>query len=391
MFRLIKTAIALLSVCGVILSTSAGAQPSPRIGLGIGPITNPPGSIIRADPFPIGVPGARAWRVLYRSGGTNSEQIIVSGIIIAPVGPAPAGGWPIVAWAHPTTGIARQCAPSLSKQFAKTIPSIGSLIRSGFVVAATDYQGLGTDGPHPYLVGTSAAHTVLDSVRAARLVAGAGPRFVVWGHSQGGHAALWTGQLAQGYAPDLTLLGVAAAAPASELGNLLQADIATPGGKAFTGLALLSWSRVYSVDLRTVVDPKAIPGMQVIGNSCMSNPLGLLGDVIGVKMLPSRVLIAAPTRTPPWSQIIQSNTPRFVTPGVPVFIAQGTNDVVVLPAITRDFARRLCRGGTPVQLVEMSTDHLGVATRSADQIMNWAAARFARQPARNDCPMIAGR
>lgn len=388
---LLRATLAFILTCGTMSSTAAWAQPRPPIGFGVGPITNLSGSIVHADPYPIGVPGAKAWRVLYRSAGLNGEQIVVSGIIIAPDRPAPSGGWPVVAWAHPTTGIARQCAPSLNGHFAKSVPDLAVLIQRGFVIAATDYQGLGTDGPHPYLVGPSAAHSVLDSVRAARLLAGAGSRFVVWGHSQGGHAALWSGQLARSYAPDLTLLGVAAAAPASELASLLQANLSTPGGKAFTGLALLSWSKVYDADLRSVVNPKAMAGMQLIGNSCMSSPLGLLADAIGIHLLPTEVLIADPTRTSPWSQIIQSNTPRFVAPGVPVFLAQGTNDTVVLPAITRDFARRLCSGGTQVRLVEMSTDHLGIATSSADQIVGWAEARFARQPSRNDCPMFGGR
>lgn len=373
-----KALVAILAVAAFAASPTAVAQDrAPRGPAASAWITNPPGSIVSADPVRIDVPGARAWRVVYRSSGVNGEQAVVSGMIVAPDRAPPPGGWPTVAWAHPTTGIARKCAPSLGAHFDRTVPDLARLVREGFVVAATDYQGLGTAGPHPYLVGSSAAQSVLDSVRAARTVAGAGARFVVWGHSQGGHAALWTGQLAARYAPDLTLLGVAAAAPASELAELFEADLATPGGKAFTALALLSWSKVYGLDLSTVIDPKALPGVGLIGDGCMTNPLGLLVDGLGLRLMPKQFLRADPTRISPWRDIIARNTPTSIPRDVPVLIAQGTADTVVLPAVTRDFAQRLCRGGTSVRLIEMNADHLSIATSSADQIVDWIEGRFA--------------
>src|SRR3984957_6187911 len=161
--------------------------------------------------------GAAAYRVLYRSTGLHDEPIAVSGIIVVPPGPAPEGGRPIVAWAHPTTGIVPRCAPSLAIFHFQQMPGLRNMVERGYIVAATDYPGLGTVGPHPYLVGISEGRAVLDSVRVARSMPGAGGglAFAVWGHSQGGQAALYTGILAQGYAPELELVGVAAAAPAT--------------------------------------------------------------------------------------------------------------------------------------------------------------------------------
>jgi len=368
--------MALTMLVATATPAAAGQDRGLRPPRGGAMITNPPGSIVSATPFRIAVPGAKAWRVIYRSSGVNGEQVVDSGVIVAPVGMPPPGGWPVVAWAHPTTGIARKCAPSLGAHFDRTVPDLAQLVRRGFVVAATDYQGLGTQGPHPYLVGTSAAYSILDSVRAARWVAGAGARYVVWGHSQGGHAALWTGQLAMRYAPDLNLLGVAAAAPATELAQLFEDDQNTPGGKAFSALALLSWSKVYGLDLSTVIAPKAMGGTRLIGDACMTDPLGLMVDGIGLHMLPSDFLRADPTRISPWRDIIARNTPSSIARGVPVFLAQGTADTVISPAVTRDFARRLCRNGNPVRLVEMKADHLSIATSSADQIVDWISARF---------------
>lgn len=381
-FTAFLASIALVGVTG----TSTGQENRPPVGPAAGAwITNPPGSIAHAEPLDLPIPGAKAWRVLYRSNGAKGEQIDVSGVIVAPDRPAPAGGWPTVAWAHPTTGIATKCAPSQGHHFEKTVPDLAELVQRGYVVAATDYEGLGTDGVHPYLVGSSAAHTVLDSVRAARSLAGAGSEFVVWGHSQGGHAALWTGELADSYAPDLTLLGVAAAAPATELADLFEDDLDTQGGKAFSALALLSWSKVYDLDISTVVEPKAMAGVNLIGAGCMTDGLGLLVDGLGLKLLPPKFLVADPTQVSPWREIIARNTPSSVGEGVPVLIAQGTNDTIVAPAVTRDFVRRLCDQGTSAQLIEMKTDHLGIATLSADRIADWIGARFAQAEPQRGC------
>src|ERR1700760_2363742 len=147
----------------------------------------PPGSVIRSEPMDGAPAFGIARRVLYRSTSPEGKPIAVSGVIVTPPGDAPAGGWPIVAWAHPTTGIVPRCAPSLAIFLFQQIAGSRPLIEQGFAIAATDYPGLGTPGPHPYLVGVSEARAVIDSVRAARAFPGVtGKRFAVWGHSQGG-------------------------------------------------------------------------------------------------------------------------------------------------------------------------------------------------------------
>ena len=148
--------------------------------------------------------GSTAFRILYRSTSPSGEPIAVSGAIFIPPGPAPAGGRDVIAWAHPTSGVVESCASSLMPDLAGTIWGLSDMLARGYVVVATDYPGLGTPGMHPYLISESEGRAVLDSVRAARDLpdAGASNRFAVWGHSQGGHASLYTGELAASYAPD---------------------------------------------------------------------------------------------------------------------------------------------------------------------------------------------
>ncbi len=57
-------------------------------------------------------------RVEYRMPSVNGGLTVATAVVLLPKGIAPAGGWPVVAWAHGTTGVADQCAPSLSQDLA---------------------------------------------------------------------------------------------------------------------------------------------------------------------------------------------------------------------------------------------------------------------------------
>ena len=145
------------------------------------------------------------------------------------------------------------------------------LLESGYAIAATDYPGLGTPGPHPYLVGESEARGVIDLVRAARSFPGLeqSSRFAVWGHSQGGQAALFTGMIAKSYAPELHLVGVAAAAPATDLTALMTDDLDTTGGRNLTAMTIWSWSKGYGADMNAVIAPAAVPTVEALANICI--------------------------------------------------------------------------------------------------------------------------
>ena len=229
------------------------------------------GALVQTQPLYGAPDGAAAYRILYRSTGLSGEPIVVSGMVVIPQGDPPPGGRPIVAWAHPTTGVAPRCAPSLARVRFQMIQGLRDMVERGYVVTATDYPGLGTPQTHPYFVGDSEGRAVLDSVRAARALPGAqaSSRFAVWGHSQGGQAALYTGLLARGYAPDLQLVGVAAAAPATELSALMRDDLGTSGGNNLTAMTLWSWARVYGAPIDNVVEPAAMPAVNRLAGECI--------------------------------------------------------------------------------------------------------------------------
>ncbi|MCR4282004.1 MAG: lipase family protein [Bauldia sp.] len=374
-----------LAAGALMLAMPAEAQYSAFYAATSADLAGAAGTVIRSEPLPEKLFGAKAYRVLYRSTGLAGEPIAVSGVVVVPDARQPEA--PVVAWAHPTTGVADKCAPSIQVEVLSTIPGLDDMLKRGFVVTATDYQGLGTAGEHPYLVGISEGRGVLDSVRAARALSGAGERFGVWGHSQGGHAALWTGELAREYAPELNIVGMAAAAPASLLAALFEDDLGTTAGKGLTALTLWSWSKVFDASLDTVVLPEAMSDVAKIGAECLDGFTDLVIDIDALSQIKrSGFLSADPDKTKPWPEIMASNTPGQMPAGAPVFIAQGSADTVVDPPVTTAFATELCRQRTAVRFFEVpDATHEVIAKASAMAAVAWIGERFAGKAAPTNC------
>ncbi len=347
------------------------------------------GTLIQTEPLAGAPDGAKAYRILYRSTGLHGETIAVSGMVVVPASEPPAEGRPIVAWAHPTSGVVPRCAPSLARKRFQFIAGLRSMLARGYAVTATDYPGLGTPEVHPYLVGESEGRAVLDSVRAARQVpgVGSGRRFAVWGHSQGGHAALFTGLLAESYAPELDLVGIAAAAPATELATLLKADLDTSGGRNLTAMTLWSWSRIYDAPIAAVLDPSAIPIVDRLANQCLESIYDFVVRGRIEKPLAERFLrVQTFADAEPWSSLLRQNTPGLLPSRIPIFLAQGTNDQLVLPRVTQDYMRRLCRNGSAVAFdLVPGAGHGFLSFKAADAAVAWMAGRFAGQPVPSSC------
>jgi acetyl esterase/lipase len=352
-------------------------------------LTGQPGSLVRREVIDGAPLGATAHRVLYRSTGMKGEPIFVSGVIIVPQGDPPPGGRPIVAWAHPTTGITPPCAPSLAIFMFQQIQGLRSFVERGYVVAATDYPGLGTPETHPYLVGDSEARAVLDSVRVAGTMpgAGGGTRFTVWGHSQGGQASLFTGMTAATYAPELTLLGVAAAAPATDLTTLMNDDINSVGGKNITAMTLWSWHRVYDASLSQMVDTQAMPTIDRLSRECIEGPFDLIERQRTEAPLQQHFLkVAKPSDVEPWSSLLKTNSTGLLPTNIPVFLAQGTIDQIIRPEVTQSYMKQLCQAGNKVKLVMLpDIGHGRAAQASTMDVVRWISDRFAGDATPSDC------
>jgi acetyl esterase/lipase len=352
-----------------------------------------PGTLVSADPVVETPGGTQAWRVRYWTTSDRGAEIEVTGMVIAPREAIPQEPRPVVAWAHGTSGVVEKCAPSNAPNFFAATPGATDAIRRGYVFVAPDYPGLGTNMPHPYLVGTSTGHAVLDAVRAARSIPGAasGNRFAVWGESQGGHAALWTGQLARSYAPDLQLMGVAAAAPPTDLVENLRAG-SDPSIRAFlTAFTAYSWSQHFNAPLSTL-GGRSTQGVitRLAQNNCIVlGKKAKLGTMLGVLVLRRDLKNVDLGRIQPWGRIARQNSPSARDYGVPFLIAQNPKDVIVGPAVTLAFTRKLCRNGARVRYISITGQgHETSARDTTAPTLDWIDARFAGKPARTDCGKI---
>ena len=341
----------------------------------------PPGTVIRAAPLPGAPAGAKAWKILYHSTSHDGTPTAVSGMLIVPQTPAPPGGRPVIAWAHQTTGVGRNCAPSLRTNWAARIAGLGPFLRRGYVVVATDYAGMGAGGAHGYLVGETAARNVLDSVRAARAFAAAeaGARFAVWGASQGGHAALFVGEIAAAYAPEIALVGVAAAAPPTDLTALLDHHLRTDSGNVLGAFAFTTWARVYpEARLEQIVTPLARPVVRNLASYSFFVRRERLSIVPGALLTRVTFLSGHPKEKEPWGRLFIENSPGRRRIPAPVLIAQGEEDALIRPAVTRAYVAALRAAGDTVEYRGYpGVGHVLTAQAAAPDVVAWLDDRFA--------------
>lgn len=344
--------------------------------------TGKPGELIRSEPVEAPA-GLRAWRILYHSRALDGADTAVSGLVAAPEGAAPAGGFPLLAMAHGTTGVNRTCAPSIApalvnQQGLSVYGTIKPYVDAGYVVAATDYQGLGASGAPAYLIGVVEGRNVLDAARAARALPDLAlvRRTFVWGHSQGGHAASFAGQIAAAYAPDLPLTGVVLLAPAAEL-ELMALGLALVQhplpGVAFLVMAVYAWSLNYpDATLSTVLTPAGLQTVETLRENCglemyppfETHPPHHYFKPVGVAM--SHV----------WRSVIAENVPGQAPIGAPVFVAQGSADRIVPPLTTELFVHRLGAKGDRVGLTMYpDADHLSLLNACRPDVLAWMASR----------------
>ena len=232
---------------------------------------------------------------------------------------------------------------------------------------------------------------MLDSIRAAQQVTGsdAGDKTIIWGHSQGGHAAFFAGDIAPKYAPELKVLGVAAAAPALELGKLAAMDANGVVGSILGSYLLWSWPRTQpGIKLVGIVKPGAQKLINAIASRCLVGVKNLVEEAAVGEALELSDLISIPKLLGDrdWARVLAQDTPREASSGPPLFVAQGTADTVIDPQTTYDFVSRLCAKGREVSGLRMAgIDHLHAGIAAAPALVTWATERLAGKPVANDC------
>lgn len=356
-----------------------------------------PGEIIRTEKIETHNARVQAWRVMYRSRDLRGNDSAVTALFAAPTSPPPTNGFPLLAVAHGTEGLGQQCAPSLDPwnlpdavdnyfSFPDTV--IAPFVRAGYVVAATDYQGLGAPGDSAFLVGSVEAQNVLDSMRALRNFdqVKLNDQNFVWGHSQGGHSAAFAAQLAKQLAPEIKLNGIVLAAPAANLQNLVGTVLGPDKPSMLTGVAAMvaaSWSQTYALPLDKVLTMQGKEKIPPLYQACSLN------SVLAFALdKPSSLYFADPTKTSPWSDTLRLNIAQAVKYPAPVFIVQGAADSVIAPQVTEKFAQELCAAGNSVEFrMYPNASHAAVVSASNADVVAWLAARAKNENAPSNCAL----
>lgn len=345
-----------------------------------------PGTLLSAEEIDPFASGMKTWRVLYTSEAIDGTPIEISGIVSAPSEPPQDGLRDVVTYAHGTTGLFDGCAPSaapLSFFFTVATPA---LINAGYVAVATDYEGLGTPGDHPYLVGASEGRGVLDIVRAAQQIdeTHASSRAVVWGWSQGGHAALFAGEIAPDWAPEIEVLGVAPAAPASELDVFFeeQADVAVDHG--FMWMVTLAYEATYpGLNIEELYDAETLGAIRqlVDEEACLDPFLDAAWDVENAGF------VTNPVELPSWRGVLVENSPGYELSQMPILVLQGSADQVVPQSLTDMLFDRLCEIGSQTDYrVFEGLGHGEAFLQNFPTMLEWTNARFAGEAASDTCP-----
>jgi len=387
------------------------------------------GQVIKQEAIATSVTGARGWRIAYISSDISGRKTIATGLVVAPMGPAPAGGRPVMSWAHGTTGSAQNCGPSqvidpavpLNEYFLVGgnswtdygIPSVEEFIKEGYVLVATDYQGLGGGGRHQYSVSATNGMDTLNAARAAVSMkeTGANKKTLVYGWSQGGGAVIALAGMSEyikqtgTVADNLDMIGFVAMAPQD-------LSILAPAGKLdqaaadqffqdfqklfldnvfnFTHATMYYWGTQAAFSNLKLSDIFTDEGVKVAneiyGNKCMHASSDTFNFNYGASY--ATLLKQTPANTLAWVQAVQKGGVPVAKPVAPVQIYFGTKDTAVPPMMHQMYQDQICKLGGNVGRMQLPGEqsHFTTPGSSKPFYLAWVKDRVAGKPLANACP-----
>jgi len=384
------------------------------------------GKLIKVEKIKTSLEHADAWKMAYVSSDVSGHKTLSTGMIVAPQ--AAATNRPIVAWAHGTTGTAQTCGPSqilnpaqpLNQYFLMNgnswtdfgIPAVESFIKAGYVVVATDYQGLGGGGKHQYAVSVSQAQDVINSIRAVTQLkeANAGSKAIVYGWSQGGGATIAAAGLtdylkANGSVNNkIELIGFVAMAPydiavvfpdniktneqatvyLQKLGDSFGANVFN-----FTHYAQNLWGMVAAFPELSLDDVLTSEGVKVVNDVMIRKCMHVASDTINFTYSHSykTLLKKNNSHALAWVNAYQKSSVTPAKPMAPVIIYWGTEDKTVPPVMGKLYYEQMCKLGGNITRVQLpgKQSHFTTPGSAEPFYVKWIADRFAGVAAANGC------
>ncbi|RMB77402.1 lipase [Rhodococcus sp. SBT000017] len=330
-----------------------------------------------------------AARVVYSStSGVDGSPQRVSGTIFAPEGTPPEGGWPIIAYGHGTTGVLEDCAPSTDPELLGSSQIVAALVRSGNVVAVSDYQGLGLEGSyHPYLDARTVGNNLIDSVRAARkLIPEASTKWAAFGGSQGGQASWAANELASSYGEGLELVGSVSLVPAADMVGL--AEAAANGTLTVDQKPLLQWVLVGLAqshpeldldDYRRGIVAEKWDELSACGGVLAADRTSLAAQISDDDLRP-----ATPEATAKLADYLREMSLPMSRATAPMLVVYGGKDTLISQSWTESAIAAGCANGDTIQYVlQPNSGHADIDGAAA---FGWLGDRFAGTDAISFCP-----
>ena len=330
---------------------------------------------------------SEARTVVYRSVSAYDGRVSeVSSTVYRPRGDAPSGGWPVISYGHPTTGLRQDCGPSLSPDLRGFAPTLAAIAESGFVVTMTDFQGLGWPGQHPYLEPRTAGFNMIDAVRAARVqYPDTSDKWMAVGSSQGGQASWAANEYSSDYGSGLDLVGSVSTSPAVDISGFARAarDKTLTGNQTafmpliIDGLAVSHPELVRSDYLRG----PAAEGLEVLA-SCASpdsEKAAVSSQLDAVDVQPASD--EATAKLEAW--LTEAALPQRRA-SAPMLVVNGAEDQLVLPSWIQKAVDTACGLGDRVVHREMAGQGHGDAD-AGNETYQWMVDRFTGKGAPNEC------
>lgn len=340
------------------------------------------GEVIRSESVKSNLQNGSAKRILYRTQRSDGSYTFSSGLLYTPN--TPASNAPLFVWAHGTIGLADQCAPSRQETIGSAW--VDEIMQKGWAVVATDYAGFGTPGTQGYLIGGSEAHDVLNSVRAAHNLLGSqlGSSYAIWGHSQGGHSAIFSSSLANSYLPEYNLVGTAATAPATQLGSLFQEQYQSAASWVIGPYVVSTWPSYYpSLQLDGILTKQGLNNYKSLAGKCAIGAAldGTVREWIGQKFFEESFLNSSS-----WGAVVQQQTAPTLPPNQPLFVGESLTDQVVLPNTTAQYIQRACSAGSNLTSLWLTdVGHIQLQSVIAPAVINWVSDRFSGKATSPTC------
>lgn len=361
------------------------------------PATVPPGTLLESSPFPtvdvrVARAHATATQITYRStSGVDGSATAVTGAVLTPTTEPPADGWKIVVFGQPGVSTREECGPSRYANLLGNGSQIELLLREGYLVVMTDYQGLGSKGPHPFLEPKTLGYNIIDAVRAARqLEPRASTRWAAFGGAEGGEAAWAAAELAPTYGQGLDMVAAVAINPYANLSAV--PFEALNGTLNFEQLPLMQ----YIVNGVAAWHPEVAIDDYLHGFVRENNDALLQCSAAGLDarnrlVFDMQAADVAPVNAEAaerLSAILRSwSVPSGAGPTqVPIMVVVGSVDGMVWTDWTRDAARRACEQGEQITwLLRAAEGHDNIKLQEA---LRWLADRFNGVPVDGSCSIV---